>query len=278
MAKHGIHTQINDERFGIPSARLPDPARHSSRSRRPPGRSSATAGPTAPSGRSPSPRPSALRATAAASAALHAAVQHRASRRSSLRRHRRGDRPGPGRASSSSFSSTDLAHEVITARSFSSTNPIHAFSSTRAERVREYARWSAASTSICATGEAQHKIVDRGTCHQTANLNLGPGTDRRRRLRPALRAPVQHDGFEALKTHFRCKHVLFRARARSETPGVMHTTHASRTVCASPQFDLSRVRRCSLRVCRAGRSAGASRRRLSPPTRACTRMGWVTVS
>jgi hypothetical protein len=28
------------------------------------------------------------------------------------------------------------------------------------------------------TGAAQHRIVDRGTCHQTANLNLGPGTDR----------------------------------------------------------------------------------------------------
>jgi hypothetical protein len=23
-----------------------------------------------------------------------------------------------------------------------------------------------------------HRIVDSGTCHQTANLNLGPGTDR----------------------------------------------------------------------------------------------------
>jgi hypothetical protein len=28
-----------------------------------------------------------------------------------------------------------------------------------------------------ATGEADHRIVDSGTCHQTPNLNFGPVTD-----------------------------------------------------------------------------------------------------
>ena len=43
--------------------------------------------------------------------------------------------------------------------------------------MREYASLVGRVNVDLRTGKAQHKIVDRGTCHQTANLNLGPGTD-----------------------------------------------------------------------------------------------------
>jgi hypothetical protein len=73
--------------------------------------------------------------------------------------------------------STDLAHEVITDRSFASTNPIHAYIVDSRGRVREYASLEGRVNVDLKTGNARHKIIDKGTCHQTANLNLGPGTD-----------------------------------------------------------------------------------------------------
>jgi hypothetical protein len=72
---------------------------------------------------------------------------------------------------------TDLAHEVMTPGSFSSTAPIHAFIVDANGRVRDRAALTGRVNVDRATGEAVHRIVDRGTCHQTANLNLGPGTD-----------------------------------------------------------------------------------------------------
>jgi hypothetical protein len=73
---------------------------------------------------------------------------------------------------------TDLAHEVMTPDSFASTAPIHAFIVDAAGRVRDWASLTGRVNIDRTTGEAVHQIVDRGTCHQTANLNLGPGTDR----------------------------------------------------------------------------------------------------
>jgi hypothetical protein len=72
---------------------------------------------------------------------------------------------------------SDLAHEVITPDSFVSTNPIHAFFVDSEGRVRDRASLVGQVNIDRTTGEAVHQIVDRGTCHQTANLNLGPGTD-----------------------------------------------------------------------------------------------------
>ena len=73
---------------------------------------------------------------------------------------------------------TDLAHEVMTPDSFASTAPIHAFIVDSQGRVRDRASLVGQVNIDRTTGEAIHQIVDRGTCHQTANLNLGPGTDR----------------------------------------------------------------------------------------------------
>lgn len=73
---------------------------------------------------------------------------------------------------------SDLAHEVMKPGSFASTAPIHAFIVDGAGRVRDRASLTGRVNIDRATGEAVHRIVDRGTCHQTANLNLGPGTDR----------------------------------------------------------------------------------------------------
>jgi hypothetical protein len=73
---------------------------------------------------------------------------------------------------------SDLAHEVMTPASFSSTAPIHAFIVDSDGRVRDRASLVGRVNIDRATGEAVHRIVDSGTCHQTANLNLGPGTDR----------------------------------------------------------------------------------------------------
>jgi hypothetical protein len=72
---------------------------------------------------------------------------------------------------------TDLAHEVMTPSSFSSTAPIHAFIVDADGRVRDRAALTGRVNIDRTTGEAVHRIVDRGTCHQTANLGLGPGTD-----------------------------------------------------------------------------------------------------
>lgn len=73
---------------------------------------------------------------------------------------------------------SDLAHEVMTPDSFASTAPIHAYIVDAAGRVRDRASLTGRVNIDRTTGEAVHRIVDRGTCHQTANLNLGPGTDR----------------------------------------------------------------------------------------------------
>lgn len=73
---------------------------------------------------------------------------------------------------------TDLVHEVMTPTSFASTAPIHAFIVDSDGRVRDRASLVGRVNIDRTTGEAVHRIVDRGTCHQTANLNLGPGTDR----------------------------------------------------------------------------------------------------
>ena len=72
---------------------------------------------------------------------------------------------------------SDLAHEVITPDSFTSTNPIHAFFVDSEGRVRDRASLVGQVDIDRNTGEAEHQIVDRGTCHQTADLDLGPGTD-----------------------------------------------------------------------------------------------------
>ena len=73
---------------------------------------------------------------------------------------------------------TDLAHEVLKERSFASTAPIHAFIVDATGQVRDRASLTGRVNIDRISGEAVHRIVDRGTCHQTANLNLGPGTDR----------------------------------------------------------------------------------------------------
>lgn len=73
---------------------------------------------------------------------------------------------------------TDLAHEVMTPDSFASTAPIHAFIVDSEGVVRDRASLVGRVDIDRTTGEAVHRIVDRGTCHQQANLNLGPGTDR----------------------------------------------------------------------------------------------------
>jgi hypothetical protein len=73
---------------------------------------------------------------------------------------------------------TDLVHEIMTPTSFASTAPIHAFIVDESGRVRDRAALTGRVNIDRTTGEAEHRIVDRGTCHQTANLGLGPGTDR----------------------------------------------------------------------------------------------------
>jgi hypothetical protein len=73
---------------------------------------------------------------------------------------------------------TDLAHEVLKEGSFASTAPIHAFIVDEEGRVRDRASLTGRVNVDRVSGTAVHRIVDRGTCHQTANLNLGPGTDR----------------------------------------------------------------------------------------------------
>jgi hypothetical protein len=73
---------------------------------------------------------------------------------------------------------TDLVHEVMTPSSFASTAPIHAFIVDSRGRVVDRASLVGRVNIDRTTGEAVHKIVDRGTCHQTANLGFGAGTDR----------------------------------------------------------------------------------------------------
>ena len=70
---------------------------------------------------------------------------------------------------------SDLAHEELTETSFSATAPIHAFivaaDGTVVDRASLVGRVNVDRT----TGEAQHSIVDSGTCHQTATLLGQPG-------------------------------------------------------------------------------------------------------
>jgi hypothetical protein len=72
---------------------------------------------------------------------------------------------------------SDLAHEVLGDRWFSSTNPIHAYFVDSSGRIRDRASLVGRVNIDTKTGRAFHWILDTGTCHQTANLNLGPGTD-----------------------------------------------------------------------------------------------------
>jgi hypothetical protein len=70
---------------------------------------------------------------------------------------------------------SDLAHEVMTPTSFSSTAPIHAFIVDSRGRVRDRASLVGRVNVDRTTGDAVHNIVDRGTCHQTATLLGNPG-------------------------------------------------------------------------------------------------------
>jgi hypothetical protein len=65
---------------------------------------------------------------------------------------------------------SDLAHEVMTPTSFSSTAPIHAFIVDSQGRVRDRASLVGRVNIDRTTGQAVHNIVDEGTCHQTATL------------------------------------------------------------------------------------------------------------
>jgi hypothetical protein len=70
---------------------------------------------------------------------------------------------------------SDLAHEVMTPTSFSSTAPIHAFIVDSEGNVRDHASLVGRVNIDRTTGDAVHSIVDEGTCHQTATLLGQPG-------------------------------------------------------------------------------------------------------
>jgi hypothetical protein len=72
---------------------------------------------------------------------------------------------------------TDLAHEVMTPTEFSSTAPVHGFIVDAEGNVVDRASLVGLVNIDRTTGEAEHVVIDSGTCHQTANLNFGPGTD-----------------------------------------------------------------------------------------------------
>jgi hypothetical protein len=72
---------------------------------------------------------------------------------------------------------TDLAHEAMTPTEFSSTAPVHGFIVDAEGRIVDRASLVGLVNINRVTGQAEHQIVDAGTCHQTANLNLGPNTD-----------------------------------------------------------------------------------------------------
>jgi hypothetical protein len=72
---------------------------------------------------------------------------------------------------------SDLAHEVMGEHFFSSTNPIHAYFVDAQGKIRDRASLVGRINVHLDSGKAFHWILDRGTCHQTANLNLGEGTD-----------------------------------------------------------------------------------------------------
>jgi hypothetical protein len=179
MTKHGIHTKINDDRFGIPSAGFPI-------------QRSTVALPTSAASRAYVCENGTYRARPGGTFA-------RTIRASSLAANTPRPLPYPPSFNTGfpeiftfvgiiegtvydvetqeefKLYSTDLAHEVITSRSFSSTNPIHAFIVDSSGRVRDHASLVGRVNVDLKTGKAQHKIVDRGTCHQTANL--GPGAE-----------------------------------------------------------------------------------------------------
>lgn len=70
---------------------------------------------------------------------------------------------------------SDLAHEELGKRTFRSTNPIHASIVDSRGRVRDRASLVGRVTVDLRTGQAQHNIVDEGTCHQTAAYLGQPG-------------------------------------------------------------------------------------------------------
>ena len=70
---------------------------------------------------------------------------------------------------------SDLAHEELTTKSFTSTNPIHAYIVDSRGRVRDRASLVGRVKVDLRTGAAQHDIIDEGTCHQSATLLGQPG-------------------------------------------------------------------------------------------------------
>jgi hypothetical protein len=70
---------------------------------------------------------------------------------------------------------SDLAHEELTDKRFTSTNPIHAYIVDSKGRVRDRASLVGRVTVDRRTGEARHQIIDEGTCHQTATRFGTPG-------------------------------------------------------------------------------------------------------
>lgn len=70
---------------------------------------------------------------------------------------------------------SDLAHEELTEKRFSSVNPIHASIVDSSGRVRDRASLVGRVTVDVRTGEARHQIIDEGTCHQTATRFGTPG-------------------------------------------------------------------------------------------------------
>jgi hypothetical protein len=71
---------------------------------------------------------------------------------------------------------SDLAHEVMGDRWFSSTNPIHAYFVDSRGRIRDRASLVGRVNIDTKTGTALHWILDTGTCHQTADLTAQFGT------------------------------------------------------------------------------------------------------
>ena len=178
MTKHGIHTRINDDRFGIPSAGFPI-TRNTQQipaAARPIVCDGGTYRTVGSLTFTTVQRASALAATTPRPAPYTPLFDTRFPNIFTFVGTVEGTVQNDAGEQFKLYS-TDLAHEVITDRSFSSTNPIHAYIVDARGRVREYASLVGRVNVDLQTGNAQHKIVDRGTCHQTANLNLGPGTD-----------------------------------------------------------------------------------------------------
>jgi hypothetical protein len=88
---------------------------------------------------------------------------------------------------------SDLAHEVLGDRWFSSTNPIHAYFVDANGRIRDRASLVGRVNIDTRTGKAFHWILDTGTCHQTANLGLGTGTDQATVFGPFFVLPFNTD-------------------------------------------------------------------------------------